>query len=451
MSVRRNPFVAALFGFLLVLASCTDDDVAAPLSEPVPPSSDTEGPENPEPTESPDNAATPDSDAVEPGPGEVASLPGEILLRDGAGRIVITNPSGGAPTVLADAGSDHSQPTWSSSGNRVAWSSFGPDGATLNTASADGAEIQSQAVPAPAFYLSWSPNDNWIGGLRSASGGMETFVSPTSVSPVDQSGGRSITNAAPFYFEWATDTDIVAAVAAQFLADISVNSETDPLVRDLGAPLGFFQAPVIDPAGSIFATLNIDGVNTLVLVDGAAATPIATATSLMYLSLSPDGRRLAVLVAADGGSTEPEQQVISYQFDEVIELESARVTIFDLETGEAITEPDEDVLAMQWSPDSTTLALLRFVGSGLRWDFARESARMQGTEFVPSQRFLQRYLPFFDQYNLSSTWWSPDSSAIVFSGTVAAESGVFIDLIDDAAGPVLLSDGDIAFWSPNQG
>ena len=74
---------------------------------------------------------------------------------------------------------------------------------------------------------------------------------------------------------------------------------------------------------------------------------------------------------------------------------------------------------------------------------------MDGAEFFPSARFSQRYLPFFDQYNLSSTAWSPTSDAIVFAGTIDNEAGVFVDLVSDDAGPARITEGEIAFWSPN--
>ena len=72
-----------------------------------------------------------------------------------------------------------------------------------------------------------------------------------------------------------------------------------------------------------------------------------------------------------------------------------------------------------------------------------------GAAFAPTLRFVGNYLPFFDQYNLSSTPWSPDSSAVTFAGEFGNESGVFVDLVDDELGPARITDGEIAFRSPN--
>ena len=62
---------------------------------------------------------------------------------------------------------------------------------------------------------------------------------------------------------------------------------------------------------------------------------------------------------------------------------------------------------------------------------------------------LQQYLPFADQYNQSHRWWSPDSRAFVFAGSVAGEDGVWIDVVDDDADPAKIADGGVAFWSPS--
>ena len=52
-----------------------------------------------------------------------------------------------------------------------------------------------------------------------------------------------------------------------------------------------------------------------------------------------------------------------------------------------------------------------------------------------------------DQYDRSSTWWSPDGLAFVFAGTTFGREGIWIDRIDDEVGPAFFAEGDIAFWS----
>jgi len=103
---------------------------------------------------------------------------------------------------------------------------------------------------------------------------------------------------------------------------------------------------------------------------------------------------------------------------------------------------------MQWSPDGSNLALLQSNGASLQWLVTRPDDVVALTPFVPSQEIATSYLPFADQYNHSSTWWSPDSQAMVMSGVIDGESGVWVDLIDDDRTAARVSNGDLALWSP---
>ena len=462
--MRRSPRLAlAGFACFLLLGACTggvDQDAIA--DDPVPdnsesdnsPSEDAESDgagsttEPPDPPEANSDGGA-DTDGSDTEPVELstlADLAGQILLRDGDGQIAIAQPDASATVVLSEPGADHTQPTWSGSGDLVAWSSFSAGGSTLSVSDRDGSAVSERSVRSPAFYLSWSPNDSWIGGLRPGPEGMEMFIADGA-----NTEDRSISSAAPFYFEWAGNDDIVAALANQLLVDIAADNTVDPLRRPLELPLGIFQAPAVLPNGQVVAALRENGLNTLVRLSGAQAETIATANGPFFIAASPDGTKVAVLTAPSvgGAQQEPEITEIAFQFDEPVELGDGSVTIIDLETGDVTEQAEEQVVAISWSPDSSTLALLRFDDNQLRWSFATDSETIEGAAFAPSPRFTQRYLPFFDQYNLSSTAWSPDSEAIVFAGEVAGDSGVFVDLVFDDAGPARVSEGDIAFWSPN--
>ena len=438
---------------IVLLGACSSGQVAAP---------DNAAPDNATPN---DNAAVADDTADDAAtdeavPGEGAGenppapsdpefftgLTGQLVLRDDDGNIVVSNPDGSEPIVLSEPGADHSQPTWSSNSDRVAWSSFGPNGATLNIAAADGTEQVQIPAPAPAFYLSWSPEDSWIAGLRPNGAGMETFVTDLSEQTEEVVSGSQ-----PFYFDWQDDDNIVAAIRNEFLVDIAANGEVPPASRFLSQPFGVFQAPAILPNGDVLAALLDASGNNLTRLTDCVGSLIATAQGPMFISATPDGSRVAVLVPTNDAQ-DAESEVIAFQFDEEIELELGRVTIIDLESGDVETLSQRGVVAMSWSPDSSVLALLgsNQNGFGLQWSFETDSGTLLGDTFAPSNRLAQRYLPFFDQYNLSSTWWSPDSNAIVFSGETAGETGVFVDRVFDDAAAQKVSEGDIAFWSPAQ-
>lgn len=369
---------------------------------------------------------------------------GQLVLRDDDGNIVVSQPDGSNQTILSEPGDDHTQPTWSNAGDKVAWSSFGPDGPALNIARADGTEVAQIPALAPAFYLSWSPDDSWLAGLRPSPTGMEMFIANPNTEQ-----DRAVSNAQPFYFEWKNDDEIVAAAGNRVLLDITTTEDDQPTDRSPSSPLGLFQAPAVLPDGDVLVTVLDNDTNELIRLDNDDVTPLASADAPILISASPDGSR-AALVVPTSDAQQAQTTEIAFQFEELIQLEPGRVTVIDFESGLADTLDQRGVVAVSWSPDSSALAVLGSSpgGFGLQWSFETESGIVLGDTFTPSERFTQRYLPFFDQYNLSSTWWSPDSSAIVFSGETANEVGIFVDRVFDDAPARKVADGDIAFWSP---
>jgi len=89
-----------------------------------------------------------------------------------------------------------------------------------------------------------------------------------------------------------------------------------------------------------------------------------------------------------------------------------------------------------------SLAYVRLMGfdavTGKTWLIAR---------FPPSKGFFN-VLPFFDQYQRSSTIWSSDSRFIGFTAlTDQSPAGLFVACADGNIKPRFLSSGDDAFWS----
>ena len=62
---------------------------------------------------------------------------------------------------------------------------------------------------------------------------------------------------------------------------------------------------------------------------------------------------------------------------------------------------------------------------------------------------MRDYLPYFDQYAQSHRIWSPDSSALVFAGTLAnGERGVWVQMDEEGVAPLSLGAGVSATWAP---
>ena len=149
--------------------------------------------------------------------------------------------------------------------------------------------------------------------------------------------------------------------------------------------------------------------------------------------------------------------------------------VLDVAAGQTRLLARQTVLAFFWSPDGRSIAYITLNGTiedeGInalaktrhlaKW--ARPTQQTQGfltlsvvdvasgqglrlLNFEPTIVFLTQFLPFFDQYALSHSLWSPDSSALVLP--VREEDSNVILVVPTAGGqPFHLAEGDGAFWS----
>lgn len=379
-------------------------------------------------------------------PAEVAELSGSLLLRNGEGDIVLAGPDGTVLSELASGeGRLNSQPTWSSSGELVALSRLSSDGAALEVVRVSDGTRTTSPLQTPPFYLSWSTGDSWVGALRPITGSIE-FVIVDSGTGVSRPIGAGQT----FYFDWHDDQNLIAAVNQTTLVAIPAQPSLEPAERTTGTPLGQFQAPAsVDVAetegAEVLLTLDRNGENNVVLLsaDGSEAD-YGRAEGPVLISTNPTDRQIAVLVTGSA----PQSQVISFQTDALPTFPAGRVSIVDPVSGDVRTRDESRIIAIQWSPDGQKLAMLQAEERTLRWLVASSEGVRSTTPFTPSAEFASAYLPFSDQYNHSSTWWSPDSRALVMAGTIGSDTGIWVDLIEDDKDALLVSSGDIAVWSP---
>ena len=122
---------------------------------------------------------------------------------------------------------------------------------------------------------------------------------------------------------------------------------------------------------------------------------------------------------------------------------------------------NEPMLAFFWSPDGEKIVYVAFEPDqgSLTWKYVERSG---GTPkelagFVPSAEFLTM-ISFFDQYAYSNSIWSPDSSQIVFSGTIGPsalsrnggspeEDKVYVLDVREGATPREIATSRFATWS----
>jgi Tol biopolymer transport system component len=277
------------------------------------------------------------------------------------------------------------------------------------------------------------------------------------LAPAGVEGGyRSLDRGAPFYWDWRADSlSMVTHVntgrpgtTGERLSLLKV--EPDLTRSEMSVDPGMFQSPSFSPDGQNIAYVSTaQSVSTLHLraLVGSADRTVATETGSPFMEFSSDGKRIAYLAAL---SLQP--------------VPAGTLTVVDLGAGEKRhTLKESPVLEFFWAPNGRTLvfavpddgekidpmflasdevAYIRLMGydatSGKTWVIAR---------FPPSRGFLS-VLPYFDQYQRSSTMWSPDSRLIGFTALTADGSpGLYVAQADGNIKPRFLAQGDFAFWS----
>ena len=408
--------------------------------------------EESQPQDSDQDAAGNDDQSVQSADlDSVAQLAGQIVRLSDSGSIIVSDPDGGDEVTLDDGSSaQNNQPTWSNDGSRVAWSAVDVNGPRLSISSATGTDRVDTAAPTPAFFLSWSETDAWIAGLGPGPAGVELFFTDTSSSELSRIGSGQ-----PFYIDWISGEDLVAAVSGQDFVDISTDVQGPPSTRTLEGELGRFQAPAaLDADRTVISQSAFLSDDIVIVGPGTQEQTIASADGPVAFSPNPVSEEIAVLVTRTQPLPEPISASVSgpltaQQDTAPPSLQMGRVSVIDSETAEVTTIDIPEPIAMAWSPDGSTLAVLAGdTQQGFAWSFARGDQVIDGQRFIPSPTSVSSYLPFADQYDRSSTWWSPDSAAFVFAGSVSGESGVFVDIVEDDLGAARIGDGQIAFWSP---
>ncbi len=385
--------------------------------------------------------------AVPPTPLTTASgFAGRIGYLDGAGNVAVMLPDGSQKTTLANSSPTTTfvQPTWDPRGDRLAWTAIegSPAGAvtSVRIAGTVGHEPIDVPLATAPFYFYWSPDGEKLAALGSGAEGLDLWII---------SGGRAQTAASgqPFYFAWAPDSALLAShVGNRTLSFVSPAGEQtiiDDRSEGYQAPAWSVQDDLAYVSGQSStlagpAVAQEPGLSRLVVgrADGGPQRVVQTFSGFASFSFSPQGTDLAYSVSGLDARLRAN-------------VNFGPLVVHRLGEGTSTEVEPDPVVLYQWSPDGTRLLYATPIqaAAALLWRvWGPEGSTDYGT-FTPTQVFLQAYLPFWDQYALSSNLWSPDGRAFVYTARQAGRDTVFVQPLD-ASAPVGIEAGSVAFWSP---
>jgi hypothetical protein len=366
----------------------------------------------------------------------VGDLPGRLLTLDANGNIVSIAPDGSDPIrVTDDAGvsAQYSQPSWSPESNLVAWSEISTDGFGIGLSSPDGGDRHKIEMPAPPFYLYWSPDGGAIGVLHNGPGGNIDF------EMVDTAAATALVagSGSPFYFSWSPESDEVVAHVEHTNLEVIGKDGTS---SDFGTTDAGYQPPQWTPDGVLL--VDEDG---FVARDPQGADDVlAEVTDPISFAANHDGSEIAIQ-----SFSQEEAPEIDVALTAAATVPADVVSILDVESGALEQVTDAPSIGFFWSPDGESLLILEphQDGSGEVEMLIRDS---KGTRSLGSialyPSFVREVLQFFDQYAQSLRLWSPDSSAFALVGAIDGQPGVWV-ISPAGYDPARVSDGTWAVWS----
>ncbi len=381
----------------------------------------------------------------------------EIAYINESMKAFLTNDSGKSPVPLNGPGDTQTWPTWSPNGRYVAYSAFssgmnghGRIGVYLHDLSSGeterifanepGSDGIARGTP---HYVLWSPNGKMVSLIaRSKAEGLSALAYRIG----EQGPPKLVHDGFPLFSSWSRNSRFLLfhAGAEHYLVDFE--GESTP--RRMPGDSRLYMTPSWSPRGAVMGLLS-EGKeyrSSLMIVDveNLSAQTLVEFNGNGAFVWSPDGESV-------GLTREPQGESRFYNGIWHVTLDGTEQKIVH-----------DMVLAFFWSPNGREIAYVTTsegAEGSVRWglvDVESGDARYL-SDFRPTEEQLNVFM-FFDQYVQSHNPWSPDGSALIYSGALGYTKGrdplpgqddarVIVENVT-AGEPSEVARGILGTWSP---
>ena len=389
-------------------------------------------------------------------------LDGHIYTMNQAGNSVANITLESSFNTSNDIVHSYFYPTWAPNGKKLAFVGYhrksgGNPEVSIYTAESDGSnivKIYSHPDRQP-FYLYWLPNSEELSFLSGQPG--DTWFT-LNVVPAAGDETYTVGRGAPFYWAWSPNSESLvvntssltdSGVVTGRLAIVHVHPNLTQSILSLRPSV--FQSPVYSPDGNYFVVAAEDTPDTRYILlankEGQSQTKLTDFDGRVAFDWSPDGQHLAYI----SGNASPPFGILG------------KLGLIDMSTPEAPMLSDLDisgVMAFFWSPNGTELAYFtpaldndRNTGTTKLMldlsvlDVTSGNVTSLGA-FQSPDVMLTQIFPHFDQYQRSSTIWSPDGNYLVINAITQDETpGIYVVNASGKFPPRLIQQGVMPFWS----